>query len=165
VDMSSVELSERLRRASVSEILARVPEALRAYGVHGLRLSVGDDGTFRIVPEGLRNPFRPGVDIEGRGRIATGSRQGGRSVIEFEVGPDRPSIRRAGIVILVLIGLAVDNLLIMRPPNTFAWILFPFILAFVAWIGIQVRLLANRAGPGMLSVVKQILHHTDQARV
>lgn len=123
--------------------------------MESLQVIVQPDGAFRLLAEGLTTPFRPGVEIEGRGRL--GHDVGGVLTIEFEVGVQSSTRWRVGITSLVFVVLAAYNILVVEPPNRFAYVLFLLVPFIFVWAWVQVRVLTERAWPGLLSVARRLV--------
>ena len=110
------------------------------------------DGRFRVLLEGLENPYRLGMEIEGRGWLGTDS--SGNPVMHFEVCPRNSSIWTVTIVTAFLLGVDAYNLVVLDPPNKFAFVVLLFVPLFIAWDWMQIRMLTQRAWPGLLTVLK-----------
>jgi hypothetical protein len=151
VTASQEEFVTRLRNASGWHERNVVPDSLRAHGVDAVSLIVEADRRFRVVLNGLDNPYRPAMEIEGRGWLSADS------VLHLEIGPTKSSVRGIAIVSAVLLALAGYNLLVLNPPNRLAYVLFIFVPSLLGWCWMQVADLTDRAWPGLLSFVKRVL--------
>lgn len=134
-----------------------IPDSLRAHGVDSVCVIVERDSSFRIELSGLENPYRPRMDIEGRGRL------GADSALHFEVGLKRSSLRGLVVIAAVLLALAGYNLLVLDPPNRFAYVLFVFVPSLLGWCWFQVHDLTGRAWPGLSAFAKRLLVDPVQA--
>ena len=148
------ELIARLQAAGW-EAYGPIPESLREYGVDALTFTVEHDGSFRILLHGLQNAYRPGMEIEGKGWFATDSSK--NPVVHFELRPRESSIWSTMIVSVALLSLTGYNLAVLDPPNKIAYVLPVFVVFLIGWNWMQVRMLAERAWPGLLIVVKRLL--------
>lgn len=141
----------RLQRASGWHERNVIPDSLRAHGVDSVCVIIERDGRFRMELSGLENPYRPRMDIEGRGHL------GPDSALLFEVGLKRSSLRWLAVITAVLLALAGYNLLVLDPPNRFAYVLFVFVPSLLGWCWFQVHDLTERAWPGLSAFVKRLL--------
>jgi hypothetical protein len=144
----------RLREAS-SWHAGRIPDGLREHGVDALSFRVEQDSSFRISLDGLENAYRPAMEIEGRGWLDTDSSK--NPVVHFEVCPTNSSVWSTIAVTVFLLGGAVYNLLGPDPPTKFGYVVFPFAAFFIMWDWMQVRMLTERAWPGLLTVIKRLV--------
>ena len=155
--VSAETLLETLQRAASSGDMRRVPDSLRAEQVDALVFSIGDDGRFRIVPEGLYDGWRPRIDIEGRGRVLRDSAQ---AKIQFEVGLDASSLTMLATVPTVLVSLALFNLIAGSSSPLAFWGLCGFAGLLAAVMAVRGRALVRRAWPGLLVVVRRLAEGT-----
>ncbi len=151
---SQAELIARLQAAPGLLEHGAIPGSLREHGVDALVFDVEQDGRFRVLLDGLDNAYRPGMEIEGRGWLETDP--SGKPVIYFEVRPRSSSIWTGAIVTAFLLGVAGYNLLVLDPPNRFAYIVFLFAPLFLVWDWMQVRMLTDRVWQGLLVVLKRL---------
>lgn len=74
-------LLDLLRSYGKQKDETELPAALQAIGVRAATFRVGNDGSFRIVMDGVRANGITGADIEGRGHIAAKREGGGADVV------------------------------------------------------------------------------------
>jgi len=151
VSASRSDFVGRLQRTSGWHERNVIPDSLRAHGVDAVCVIVERDGRFRIELNGLENPYRPRMDIEGRGHL------GGDSALHCEIGLKRSSLRWLALIAAVLLALGGYNLLVLDAPNRFAYVLFVFVPSLQAWCWFQVHDLTERAWPGLSALVKRLL--------
>jgi len=133
--------------------MRRVPDPLRAENVDSLAFSVTDDGSFRIVPEGLYDGWRPSIDVEGRGRLV---RDDSRGAIQFEVGISRASLIMLVAFPSVLIVLACYNLLADHVSLLGFWGVLGFAALSEGVFVLRARSLIARAWPGLLVTARHL---------
>jgi len=157
VVLDSPEAADKLREV-VNQLasrgqLQRVPDDLRRKDVSAITISIAADGSFRVIPEGLRNSWRPHVDVEGRGKIVADH---GQTKVRFEVGLDPSSRALLVTAPTVLIGLAVYNLLAEGASQLSFWGLCGFAALLAGFLVLQARGQVARAWPGLLEVARRV---------
>src|SRR3989442_3916034 len=87
------ELADTLRRAAALGDTHRVTDQLRAEGVDTLHFDLTPDGRFKITPVGLESGGGrgPGLKVEARLRILSGSGAQAQGRVDIEVGLTRMS--------------------------------------------------------------------------
>ena len=154
-DLSEKEVMDRFRHAAGEHTGDSVPPRLREYGVEAMHLEVQGDYGFRLTFDGLRAPTRPGMEIEGRGRIVIDS--SGKAKIHVGIGAKKSAVWRIGVAVTLLLTLELYNVVVLDPPDKLAYVVAIFAVAVVVMSWLQVRSLAERVWPSFLSVVNRLV--------